>query len=331
MKKLLFIVIAVLTVLSCGNNGDADKKRTYSGRTTASAPYELLVVANKEWLKTPTGMTLADVVTSEIPGLPQVEPCFRMTAINPASFNNTFKVYANIITAEVSKKYAAPELKIARDVYAHPQIIMAIYAPDNASFVKLVSDNKEKILSVFVDAELTREREYLTRVHSGKVLAQAKKQFGCTIYAPKDISAVKVGKDFFWASSDGRDNKLNVCMYSYPYTSTETFTLDYFLQKRDSFMMENIRGEHDNRYMATDRRAVMSRNIEIDGRFVQEVRGLWQMENDMMGGPFVSYAQVDTVNNRVLVAEGFVYAPEKTKREFIREMEASMQTLVLPH
>lgn len=96
-------------------------------------------------------------------------------------------------------------------------------------------------------------------------------------------------------------------------------------------MMENIRGAHENQYMSTDHRAVMSRNMEFDGRFVQEVRGLWQMENDMMGGPFVSYAQVDTVNNRVIVTEGFVYAPEKNKREFIREMEAAVQTLVLPH
>lgn len=329
MKNILFAVIALM-IVSCSNGGNTGSKRTYSNKTTASAPYELLVVANKEWLKTPPGTTLTDVVTSEIPGLPQVEPSFRMTAINPASFNNTFKVYANIITAEVNKKYSAPELKIVRDVYARPQIIMSIYAPDNASFVKLVNDNKERILSIFTEAELAREREYLKRAHSGKVLAQAKKQFGCTIYAPKDINAIKTGKDFFWASSDGRDNKLNICIYSYPYTSTKTFTLDYFLQKRDSFMMENIRGAHDNQYMSTDHRAVMSRNIEFDGHFVQEVRGLWQMENDMMGGPFVSYAQVDTVNNRVIVAEGFVYAPEKKKREFIREMEASVQTLVLP-
>ncbi len=330
MKNILF-VIAILIVVACDNGGKTNNRRTYSNKTTSSAPYELLVVANKEWLKTPPGMTLTDVVTSEIPGLPQVEPSFRMTAINPASFNNTFKVYANIITAEVNKKYTTPELKIVRDIYARPQIIMTIYAPDNASFVKLINDNKENILAVFTDAELAREREYLKRVHSGKVLAQAKKQFGCTIYAPKDISAIKTGKDFFWASSDGRDNKLNVCIYSYPYTSTETFTLEYFLQKRDSFMMENIRGAHENQYMSTDHRAVMSRNMEFDGRFVQEVRGLWQMENDMMGGPFVSYAQVDTVNNRVIVTEGFVYAPEKNKREFIREMEAAVQTLVLPH
>ena len=54
------------------------------------------------------------------------------------------------------------------------------------------------------------------------------------------------------------------------------------------------------------------------------------MEGDMMGGPFVSVARLDERNNRVVVAEGFVYAPETNKRNYIRRMEASMYTLRLP-
>jgi DNA primase large subunit len=53
------------------------------------------------------------------------------------------------------------------------------------------------------------------------------------------------------------------------------------------------------------------------------------MENDMMGGPFISYSQVDTKKNLVVVVEGFVYAPKKEKRELIRELEASLMTLQL--
>ena len=61
-----------------------------------------------------------------------------------------------------------------------------------------------------------------------------------------------------------------------------------------------------------------------------EARGLWQMHNDAMGGPFVSHSRVDTINNRVIVVEGFVYAPEKMKRTMIRRLEAALYTLKLP-
>ena len=56
----------------------------------------------------------------------------------------------------------------------------------------------------------------------------------------------------------------------------------------------------------------------------------WYVENDCMGGPYVSHHRVDTENNRVIVVEGFVYAPEKMKRGMIRRLEGSLYTLMLP-
>ena len=54
------------------------------------------------------------------------------------------------------------------------------------------------------------------------------------------------------------------------------------------------------------------------------------MKGDCMGGPFVSFSRVDEENNRVIVAEGFVYAPEKMKRGLIRRLEGALYTLKLP-
>ena len=49
-----------------------------------------------------------------------------------------------------------------------------------------------------------------------------------------------------------------------------------------------------------------------------------------MGGPFVCYVYMDEKNDRLLVAEGFVFAPEEKKRAVIRQLEAALQTIVLP-
>ena len=326
----LVLLLAAVLLASCGGAANDKKGSGPKGRST-SAPYELLVVANKEWLQTDNGQPLRDIIQAEIPCLPQSETCFRTTIVNPSGFTKTFMFYANIIVADVNPKYRKPACEIARNVYCQPQIIVSLTAPDNASFAALCRQWHDQILDVFNTAELTRERKVLDKTYSALVLNQAKAQFGCEIHAPQAINACKPGKDFFWASSDGlEENYLNICLYSYPYTSDRTFTQDYFLAKRDSFMRENIEGAEDGQYMSTDRRFVQSRNIEVDGRFVQEVRGLWQMEHAAMGGPFISYAQVDTVNGRVLVAEGFVFAPGKDKRKFVRELEATLLTLRLP-
>lgn len=72
------------------------------------------------------------------------------------------------------------------------------------------------------------------------------------------------------------------------------------------------------------------RNIAVQGDYAFEARGLWEMKNDAMGGPFVSQMRVDRANARVVVVEGFVYNPGKLKRDQIRRLNAALYTLKLP-
>ena len=95
-------------------------------------------------------------------------------------------------------------------------------------------------------------------------------------------------------------------------------------------MEANIPGAMEGMYMATDSNYVEVKDIVVKGEYAFEARGLWYMKGDMMGGPFVSHARVDRPNGRVVVVEAFVYAPEKQKRDLIRQMEASLYTLNLP-
>ena len=95
-------------------------------------------------------------------------------------------------------------------------------------------------------------------------------------------------------------------------------------------MGANIPGELEGSVMSTNRDFVTVENMQIQGHYVQEARGFWEMTKDVMGGPFVAHSQVDTINNRVIVVEGFVYAPDKMKRTMMRRLEAALYTLKLP-
>lgn len=320
MRFLIMLMFASLLFSSCDEKVKEKKQ-------TISAPYELLLVANKDWLQTSDGAEFLDAVNQDIPGLPQKEPNFRVTTINPSAFKGTFTVYANVINVDIDKKYKGAKFTISRDVYVKPQIILNILAPNGQSLVELVNKHRGTFLDIFVEAELQRERDFLLSTYSGVVAQTVKSKFGYSICAPQDLDRInKDGTDFLWSSANGRGNELNLCIYTYPYTSEQTFTTDYFIHKRDSVMKENVRGEHDDQYMATEPRGIVSAHRNGPNGYLYEVRGLWEMENDMMGGPFISYSQVDTTKNIVVVAEGFVYAPKKEKRELIREMEAALMT-----
>jgi hypothetical protein len=46
-----------------------------------------------------------------------------------------------------------------------------------------------------------------------------------------------------------------------------------------------------------------------------------------MGGPFYSFTMLNADNNQCITIDGFVYAPQEHKRDYIREVEAIVKSL----
>lgn len=320
--RLTFIVLLITTLLGCSDSSDKPVKKC----KTNSAPWEMLLVTNKEWVKTAEGQVFMEAMQKEIPGINQVEPSFRVMTVNPASFGKSFQGFANIVIADFGSDYTKADMKMVRNQYAQPQIVLYITAPTGHELAEYATENADRIMQVFVEAELLAQQKTLEQHYSSQVLEQAKKQFGVKVYAPQEINALKEGKNFFWASSDGDDNRLNICMYTIPLASYSESSL---IAIRDSVMEINIRGYADNQYMATVAETVMTKELNLNGQRVVEMRGLWEMKNDLMGGSFISHARIDSAKNQVLVAEGFVYAPNKAKRKYIRSLEAALRTIKL--
>ena len=71
----------------------------------------------------------------------------------------------------------------------------------------------------------------------------------------------------------------------------------------------------------------LQKKVNYYGIKMLETRGTWEVQGDFMGGPFINYIVEDKVNNRVLLVEGFVFAPSKRKRDNIIELEAIIKSI----
>ncbi len=328
MKRIMIYfswMLAILALASCSNGKKSVFTPTSSGR-----PYEILVVVDPGTWERPAGRALFDVLDTDVPGLPQSERSFRISFTSPGGFDRVLKVFRNIIMVKIDSIYTQPKFKYSENVFAVPQMIMTIQAPNEESFKTFVDAHKQTIIDFFVKAEMNRQIRLLKDKHSQPVSSKVDSLFGCDIWLPAELTNYKVGKDFFWAATNTPTADMNFVMYSYPYRDKDTFTREYFIHKRDSVMKENIPGAQPGMYMATDSNYVDTKELGIQGEYAMEVRGLWHVKGDMMGGPFVSHTRVDKANGRVIVVESFIYSPDKLKRNLMRQMEASLYTLKLP-
>ena len=354
MKKTLFCIAALalaLSMASCGNKEGAAKegaKKENAKKATAKKatskkkksllmpnasglPYEMLVVMDDDQWDRPLGRAVFNVLDSDVPGLPQSERSFRISRVEPDGFNsNMFRIMRNVIKVDIQNIYTQPKFKFARNVYSYPQMIMTLQAPDEESLTEYINNNQQSIIDFFTKAEMNREIENLRERHNPEVSRLAEEILGVDIWVPWELNKFKKGKDFLWASTNVGKKDMNLVLYSYPYTDKNTFTLDYFLQKRDSVMKANIPGGPKGSYMTTNHDYVYVEDGTVRGKYAQIARGLWRIQGDRMGGPFVSHSRVDEANGRVVVAEAFIYAPESLKRDLLRRMEAALYTLQLP-
>jgi hypothetical protein len=68
-------------------------------------------------------------------------------------------------------------------------------------------------------------------------------------------------------------------------------------------------------------------NTSLDGKEAFETKGTWELKNDFMAGPFINYAIVDPVYNRILVIEGFCYSPSNQERDLMFDLEAIIKSV----
>ena len=331
MKPFIFMsLLFLLGVSSCDSRGGSSS--TIS-RATGGA-YEVIVVMDNDVWESNCGNALREELTSPVPYLPQAESSMRYTYVRPDMFSGMFKSVRNILIVTIDNAiYTKASLLHEPDKWAKGQSVVYLNAPDKLSAETFLVENQRAIVNFFTKEEMKRTADFLREAYSSVVMNKVKEMFGITLYAPSDIKSCEAGDNCLWFTNDATTGRMDLLVYSFPYTDKNTFTLDYLVNKRDSITKLIIRTSDafPNSYMSTEKRVVDYQASTLNDKYCGIVRGLWRMEGgDMMGGPFVSYARVDEPNRRVIVTEGFVYEPRKDKRNYIRRLEAALHTTRFP-
>jgi len=65
---------------------------------------------------------------------------------------------------------------------------------------------------------------------------------------------------------------------------------------------------------------------EIDNQYTRELRGIWEMTDDFMAGPFVAYAINMKETKSILYVYAFIYGPGKSKRNLTQQLDHIVKT-----
>lgn len=335
IMRRLFILMAVFFALSL-----CSCKKTIEGMVKPEAsggPYEVYFVMPNELRGSALNDTLTEIYEYPMECTPNGDAYFKIHYLSPEHFKKqVISIVGNVVLIDIDPSNASePVITVEHEKYSRTQVIVKMHAKSMESLAEYIPQMQEGLRRIFVNAEIKRRIKVYEESSNHRQGDRLMELQNVSMLIPENIYTPGVGKtdkNFFWVTDNGMAKESHLVVYSIPYTDQNVFSLEGAVAVRDSVMKANIEGGPEGSYMTTNKNVVLPeyKALNVGGKYIGELRGMWRMENGLMAGPFVCHIRLDELNKRVVFAEGFCYAPNDGKRLLIRNLEAALYTLKLP-
>ena len=323
MKKIFFLLLITAILTSCVGN---DKVVLKSSIGTVNKV--MVVTKGSNW----TGDVGAEIRNSFgklMVGLPQPEPILSVSQVAPNGFSSMMKANRNIMIVTEGE---TENFTVKNNVYAKPQTVLYVQAKDDSGLIKLLQEKQKEIIEIFKASDV----KYLQNAFEERKVDDSKyktlQNLGISLTIHDKYRTVDDTGEFLWlrhhiTSGIAKTGSNNILVYSVPLINEAT-VIDSIVPIRNKIGKKYIPGSKEGQYMITEEAYTPATfDAVIDGKKAYETRGKWEVKNDFMAGPFLNYTVLDKENNRLIVFEGFTYAPSINKRAFVFELEAMAKSM----
>lgn len=300
----------------------------------------VMVVSSSLWDQG-IGAAVDSLFGSPVRVLPQFEPRFDIVRLDPAEFDRFWKPHRNLVVFDVADRIDTqqPEMKVYRNRYAKGQVYAEVRARDAKGAVEalMAPDGALMLAEMIEREESNRFAEILALDRNAALEQELREKHGLDAVLPRDAAMVANSGGFCWIvrsltrMKGGRnhDVQMGLVIHRTPYRGPDDFSMQGMLARRDSLFRARVSSANDGSYMTTEYRLPpLYEEVSFRGGFAATMRGLWRMEGDFMGGPWTSMAWVDGKRGQLVTVDGYLYAPYFRKREYLRELEAIVRSVV---
>jgi len=328
-RRTGFFVLSgfLLTLASC------DTISKHAGSTGGIKPNitggagEVLVVMDKFNWDNSAGELLQDILKEELPGLPQSEPLFDVIQITAASFDNFYKFHRSIVLCTISEGLE-PRIRFRENIWAKPQILVHMEAPNSTALHTLLEENEERIQSFLVQYDRNRLMKTYQDSKDQTIQQEIAGHHLVSLAIPRGYNMDFSKDEYTSVSIESTDLYQVIQVFDYPATGPEDLNVEALIAKRNEITRIYTEGPREDSYMQlSGMYHPIAFDLKINDRDIVELRGLWELENGFMGGPFISHSVYDANRNRIVTVDGYLYYPNHKKRVKLKQLEAIVYSM----
>lgn len=327
MKNLVFLSVLLLALLLLMPSCKEERSNLSSNRSSGATAEVIIVMENELWQGI-AGETIRTALLQEMPGMPWGEAMFRPIQVSHKNFDKNYQRHHNIIIAQLDGSLDSSSVETKEDFWAKPQRLIRLRATTQEGLIRAWNKREENIIELLRESGRARMQRLFSEMQDVNLKKKLIETMGLNLTLPGGFTVAKMTPEFAWLRKEAKDFSQGIIIYFTPYEDTSYFDQQLLLNRRNQMCMLYIPGEKDGSYMTTANSfPPESKRILFKNKFAVETRGLWDVQGDFMGGPFLNYAILDEENNRIISLDGYVYYPNNDKRDLLLQLEAMFYTL----
>jgi len=326
MKKISYfaVVLMLLSLVSCHQKSGTSGIKV-DNFSTGKAGEMILAIDTGYWSKAAMKEIYA-VIQQPQPAINQIEPMFDVIRCSNADYKASFMRHRNIVQFDYNPDYANNTFEIQRNPVTKPQIHVKIRGNNQDSCLALFLAHKDEIVQTMYDNDIARLQNAHRKLNNPVIEKQIKEKFGISMTVPEGYFVGREEEFFWWLCFRTPKNDRFIMIYKSP---KYALTTENIVAERDRITKAYIQGAVAGAYplVANIEGYPLSQNLQLRYHNGMELRGLWETVRDKMGGPFYSFTQVAPDSTSCITIDGFVYAPQEEKRDYLREVEAVVKSI----
>lgn len=326
MKKISYfaVILVLLTAVSCRQKSGSSGIKV-DNFSTGKAGEMILAIDTNYWSKAAV-KAIYEVIQQPQPAINQIEPMFDVIQCSNADYKASFMRHRNIVQFDYNPDYAGNTFEISRNPITSPQILVKIRGNQQDSCLALFLAHQDEIVEAMYANDIARLQNAHRKLNNPVIEKKIKEKFGLSMTIPDGYFVGREEEDFLWLCFRTPKNDRFVMLYKSP---RYDLTKENIVAERDRITKAYIQGAVAGAYplVANIEGYPMAQNLQIRYHNGMELRGLWETVRDKMGGPFYSFTQVSPDSTTCITVDGFVYAPQEEKRDYLREVEAIVKSI----
>ena len=322
MRHFLVCLLTSLLLISCHKK----KKEQYLPDSVGSINSLTIIMDPQLWGGV-VGDSLREYFASPVEEIAGArEPLFDIQQIPLEVFDGMTRASRNILIVSTDTRNG---FDIRDSLYAKPQKVAFIIGQTTDDLISEIQKYAPKIIRTFKENEMQEVRNrFQNTLNNTKLIENT---LGIQLSFPSLYNIVKQENNFFWLERKVKNGTADILIYEVPKGKICTHSnlcSEDIIQMRDSIGKRYVPGPQEGMYMITSPAfAPTYTKTQLNGYPTIVSKGLWEVKDFILGGPFSNYIIEDPKRDRCVVIEGFIAAPGTSKRDLLFELETIIKSV----